>query len=278
MTFVRAGDRIIDYMPCRYGRSKLLFRGPRQRMQGRYVAVFGGTETYGRFVPRPWPALLQDRVGTEVVNLGLQNAGVDVFLNEPILHDICAGAEVTVIQVLGAANMSNRLYAVHPRRNDRFLRASPMLKALYPDMDFADLNFVRHLLAALAERSPDRFLVVQQELREAWLARMKALLTRIPGRKVLLWLSDRAPEDALSPGIGPGRDPLFVDAELLADLRTHVADIVVVAVTPQEVEQGRAGLVCGDLELPVAQELLGTVAHARAAETLAAALGRVSRP
>jgi hypothetical protein len=277
MSFERAGDRIIDYAPCRYGRSKLLFRGPRQRMQGRYIAVLGGTETYGRFMAQPWPALLQDQTGTEVVNLGLQNAGVDVFLNEPILHDICAGADVTVIQVLGAANMSNRFYAVHPRRNDRFLRASSMLKALYPDLDFAVLNFVRHLLAALADRSPDRFEVVRLELREAWLARMKLLLTRIPGRKVLLWLTDHAPGNAVPPGSGLGRDPLFVDADMLADLRTHVADIVTVSVTPQQVADGRAGLVFGDLDLPVVQDMLGTHAHDQAAGALADTIARLSR-
>jgi hypothetical protein len=278
MTFERAGDRIIDYAPCRYGRSKLIFRGPRQRMQGRYIAVLGGTETYGRFVPRPWPALLEDHIGTEVVNLGLQNAGLDVFLNEPILHDICAGAEATVIQVLGAANMSNRFYAVHPRRNDRFLRASSMLRALYPDLDFATLNFVRHLLAVLAESSPDRFLVVRHELREAWLARMKALLVRIPGRKVLVWLSDHAPDDPLPSGAPLGRDPLFVDGDLLADLRTHVSDMVTVVVTPQEIAEGRKGLLFGDLDLPVAQEMLGALAHQHTAEALATSLARLPRP
>jgi len=278
MTFERAGDRTIDYMPCRYGRSKLLFRGPRQRMQGRYIAVLGGTETYGRFVPQPFPQLLQDRTGIEVVNLGLQNAGVDVFLNEPILHDICAGAEVTIIQVLGAANMSNRFYAVHPRRNDRFLRASPLLKALYPDVDFAVLNFVRHLLVALADRSPDRFDVVRHELREAWLARMKALLVRIPGRKVLLWLSDHAPADAGPADSTPGRDPLFVDADMLAHLGRHVTDIAAVVATPQQIADGRAGLVFNDLDLPVAQEMLGTLAHLSAVEALADLVGRPAHP
>jgi len=277
MTFERAGDRTIDYMPCRYGRSKLTFRGPRQRMLGRYIAALGGTETYGRFVPNPYPQLLQDQTGTEVVNLGLQNAGLDVFLNEPVLHDICAGAELTVIQVLGAANMSNRFYAVHPRRNDRFLRASPMLRALYPDLDFAVLNFVRHLLAALADRSPERFEVVRHELREAWLARMKALLVRIPGRKVLLWLSDHAPDDAPPAGTALRRDPLFVDADMLADLRTHVTDIVTVVATPQQIDDGRAGLIFNDLDLPVAQEMLGTLVHIRAAEALTATVARLPR-
>ena len=44
-----------------------------------------------------------------------------VFVNEPTVIDICSKALVTVVQLMGAQNTSNRFYAVHPRRNDRFL-------------------------------------------------------------------------------------------------------------------------------------------------------------
>ena len=277
MTFEGVGARAIDYMPCRYGRSKLQFRGPRRKMQGRYIVVLGGTETYGRFVPEPYPALLEQRIGMETANLGLVNAGIDVFINEPIVHDLCAGAVATVIQVLGAANMSNRFYAVHPRRNDRFLRASSMLRAIYPDLDFADFNFTRHLLAVLAERSESAFAMVRQELREAWLARMRILLTRIPGPKVLLWLSDHPPRGEGDEPRPYGRDPLFVDAEMLGLLRAHVADIVVVSVGPDAMADGRRGLIYPDLDEPVAQEMLGTIAHMRAAEALTPIIGARSR-
>ncbi len=277
MTFEGGGAHAIDYMPCRYGRSKLLFRGPKRKMQSHYVAVLGGTETYGRFVPEPYPTLLERRGGIETANLGLVNAGIDVFINEPMIQDLCAGAKVTVIQVLGAANMSNRFYAVHPRRNDRFLRASGLLKALYPDIDFAEFNFTRHLLASLAERSESAYALVRQELREAWLARMKILLTRIPGPKVLLWLSDHPPRDAGDEPRPFGQDPLFVDAEMLAQLRPHVADVAIVSVGSDALAEGRRGLVYSDLDEPVAQDMLGTVAHVRAAEALAPIIAAQSR-
>ncbi len=61
---------------------------------------------------------------------------------------------MTVIQVMGAHNMSNRFYAVHPRRNDRFLRASlGCCKTIYPEVDFTEFNFTRHMLTALATHS-----------------------------------------------------------------------------------------------------------------------------
>jgi hypothetical protein len=269
MTYEDRGPQAVDCLPCRYGRSKLVFRGPKKALKGPYVAVLGGTETYGRFQANPFPDLLERATGVEVVNLGLPNAGIDVFVGEPVFQDLCAGAALTVVQVLGAANMSNRFYAVHPRRNDRFLRASPMMKALYPDLDFAEMNFTRHLLAALAAQSEVKFAVVREELRQAWVARMRTFLMRLPGPKVLLWLSDHAPRDGGDEPMPLGRDPLFVDQEMLADLRSHVSDIVIVAVTPEEMERGRSGMIVPDLEVPVAQDMLGTLAHERAAGALA---------
>ena len=79
----------------------------------------------------------------------------------------CANAQVTVIQILGAHNMSNRFYTVHPRRNDRFLRASPMLRGIYHDVDFTEFNFTRHMLSRLREISEERFALVVEELKTA---------------------------------------------------------------------------------------------------------------
>ena len=61
MAYEYAGEAALDYFPCRYGQSKLLFRGPRRRLEGAYVAAIGGTETYGKFVPDPYPALARMR-------------------------------------------------------------------------------------------------------------------------------------------------------------------------------------------------------------------------
>ena len=81
-----------------------------------YCAVIGGSETYGKFVERPYPDLLQDMTGFPVVNLGCANAGADVFALDETVMDICKNAEITVIQLTGAQNISNRYYSVHPRR------------------------------------------------------------------------------------------------------------------------------------------------------------------
>ena len=93
------------------------------------MAFLGGSETYGKFIQDPFPDLVERALGMTCVNLGYMNAGVDAFIHEAEVLSLAAAAEITVIQLMGAQNMSNRLYRVHPRRNDRFLTASSMMKS-----------------------------------------------------------------------------------------------------------------------------------------------------
>ncbi|HFQ14997.1 MAG TPA: hypothetical protein ENK41_01470 [Rhodobacteraceae bacterium] len=267
MTYENLGGGALDYYPCRYGKSKLLFRGPKRKLDQPYVAVIGGTETYGKFIERPYPAMLEEAFGCSFVNLGCVNAGLDVFSNDQSIMDICRGADVTVVQITGAQNLSNRFYAVHPRRNDRFLRASNLLKTIYRGVEFTDINFTRHLLKVLWEASPDKFSMVEAELKEAWTGRMKRLVSRLEGKVVLLWLADHAPDHA--PSFAPDNpDPLFIDRDMLEQLRPFVSDIAEVVVSPEEIAEGRAGLVHGEVEAPAAGEMLGSVAQEKAAAAL----------
>ncbi|OIP85979.1 MAG: hypothetical protein AUK37_03530 [Rhodobacterales bacterium CG2_30_65_12] len=267
MAYHDLGEGALDYVPCRYGKSKLLFRGPKRRLDTLFVAMLGGTETYGKFVAYPYPALTEELIGTPVVNFGLVNAGLDVFANDETVMRATCDAAVTVIQITGAQNTSNRFYAVHPRRNDRFLRASTLLKSIYRDLDFTEFNFTRHLLTALRAASADKFAIVEEELKQAWVARMKTLVARIGSRVVLLWLSDHDPEHA-STCTENGSDPLFVDREMLQQVAPYVSGLVEVVVSPEDVADGFQGLVYSDLEEPAARGLLGLTAHDKAARAL----------
>ncbi|WP_424940998.1 DUF6473 family protein [Aliiroseovarius sp. S253] len=266
MAYESLGKGSLDYSPCRYKTSKLLFRGPKRDLNTPYVAVLGGTETYGRFTEHPYPDLLEASLGRVVVNFGCPNAGLDVFLNDPALMKLCNGASDVVIQLPGAQNLSNRFYAVHPRRNDRFLRASSMLRYLYPELDFTDYHFTRHLLSALQSTCAQRFAVVRKELQQAWVGRMKGLLSRLDKRATLVWMSDHPighqSDDAL------GSDPLFVDRVMIENVRPFVRDLVHVVLTPDEIESGQKGLVHSDMDAAAAHMMLGTLAHERAARKL----------
>ena len=275
MAFEHPGDGALDYSPCRYGESRLLFRGPRKRLEDPCVVCFGGTETYGKFIPEPFPDLLAQRFDATVVNMGAVNAGIDVYLGDRTLIDAARAARVTVIQVMGAHNLSNRFYTVHPRRNDRFLSASTLMKTIYRDVDFTEFAFTRHLLGALQARSAERFGLVVEELRLSWIARMKALLERVGTPTVLVWVGARPPAPAGAP-VAPlsDRDPPLVDRGMLDALRPHLTEYVEVVASPEALAAGTEGMVFTDLEAPAAAELLGVPVHREVAAQLAPVLSR----
>jgi len=266
MAYEYQGEGALDYFPCRYGTSKLLFRGPRRKLEGDYVAVIGGTETYGKFVEKPFPALVEDGLDMPVVNFGYVNAGLDVFLQEPVVLDACAGAKVTVIQLIGAQNMSNRFYAVHPRRNDRFLRASTLMKTVFREVDFTEYHFTRHMLSHMKTNFPDKYAILENELKTAWVARMKGLLQKFEGPTVLLWLEDHHPPGREKDTLGA--DPLMVDEEMVAEIRPYATQLVRVCPTHAARIQGTAGMRFAPLDEPAAAEMPGPAVHAEIADTL----------
>ena len=266
MSFEHPGAGALDYFPCRYGLSKTMFRGPRQRIEGRYAVALGGIETYGKFIATPWPLLVERATGRQMVNLGCLGAGIDAYLNDPPVMQLAAAAELRVLQVMGAQGLSNRFYVVHPRRNDRFLRATPALQRLYPEVDFTEFAFVRHMIQGLLRRDADRFAVVADELRDAWVWRMKEFLSQLGGPTILLWFADRAPG---VPGVRTrlsGQSPLMVDAGMLETMRPQVVDIVQV-VSPPHIGPAE-GMIYHPLDELVAAELPGPASHERVAAAL----------
>ncbi len=269
MTYSRLVGRSLDYSPCQYGRSKLLFRGPKSSVEGDYVAFLGSTETYGKFVEKPFPSLVGGALGMAALNLGCVNAGIDAFLEDETVIDLCRDARSVVVQAMGAHKMSNRLYRVHPRRNDRFVAASPALQALYPEVDWSEIHFTRHLMTVLASVGPERFESVRAELCEAWVRRMRLLVQRIEAPVTLLWISDRSPAEG---GEDPvGGEPLFVTAEMIAAVRPALAGICELPARAQRQEPD-PGMVCPETDMPAARELPGPEDHAEIAAQLAATL------
>lgn len=271
MAYVSPGDGSLDYYPCRYGTSRLIFRGPRRDLSLPFVAALGGTETYGKFVPEPFTTLIEGGTGLRMVNLGCMNAGVDVYLRDPAIMGLVARAQATVVQVMGAQNLNNRFYTVHPRRNDRFVHASAHLRSIFRDVDFTEFNFTGHMLQTLQAVSADRFEVLAEELRAAWVLRMKSLLAALPGKVALLWVAEGRPPD-------PGRradltkTPILVDSEMLAAVRGMAAACVEVVISPEALARRADGMAYGALDAPATRHLPGPAAHREVANALAPVL------
>lgn len=268
MTCDVLGPQALDYLPCHYGMSKLQFRGPARKLDSPYVAFLGGTVTYGRFVEQPYPLLVEYMTGFASVNLGQVNAGVDVFGKDAFVPDAAHHARATVLEVPGAINLSNRFYTVHPRRNDRFVRCSPLLKRLFPEVDFTLFSFTQHLVAHLYKHDPSRFALVAKALQQTWLRRMGQLLRKIDGPVVLLWLADTPPPDRGH--MGNTLAPRFVTRHMLDALSSF--DTVQVKVIFDPPSRDIGGKIVGLGQEAAAQRVPGPEVHDRIARALLPAL------
>jgi len=257
--------------------SRIFFRGPRRRLDSPYIAFIGGTETFGKFLEKPLPAMAEKELKQPCVNFGCVNGGVDAFVNDPTIMAACHDAQATVVQVMGANYLSNRFYSVHPRRNDRFLRASTVMQAIYNEVDFADFTFTRHMLGSLYEKSPERFDIVVQELREAWVARMKNMLGQIGPNAVLLWFSretlDDTPWNLRDSGLQA--DPLFINASMIDELRHLVQEVVVANPSDIALQQGTKGMYFSPMQAKAAAELMGVAAHLEASAKVTPVLRKI---
>lgn len=260
----------LSYAPCRYGGSRMLFRGPRKRLDRPYLAFLGSTATYGKFIKKPFVMQVEEAMRQPCVNLGCVNGGIDVFLGDADVLDVCRSAEMTVLQIMGAHVLSNRFYSVHPRRNDRFLAASTVLQAIYHDVDFTDCTFTRHMLGKLHATSVERFETVVQELRAAWSARMRTLIEAIGDKVILLWLADTPMTDqhwSKHPSQMQA-DPLFVTRSMVDELEPLVRGIVEVTPSPAALGEGVRGMFFPPSQQQAATEMLGVACHREASQRL----------
>lgn len=268
MAYEYASEINLDYFPCRYGTSRNLFRGPRRDLSQPYAVTLGGSETYGKFIQKPFPNLVEDQTNITTVNLGFMNAGLDVYIKDQVIMDIAAEARVCVVQIMGALNMTNRFYAVHPRRNDRFLHASPLLQTIFSDVDFTQYNFTRHMLSGLQIASREKFAHVMNEIRTAWVARMKFLLSKMKGRTVLLWIgASQPPKTAYFKE--DERNPLMIDAQMIEMLKEQVTSYVEYIPSAKSLLRGVDGMAFGPFDLPAARLLPGVDVHREIATLIA---------
>ena len=266
MMTIPAGVGTLDYFPCRYGTSRAVFRGPARSLARPYIAVLGGSATFGKYVEQPFACLVEQALGAPVANLGALTAGVDFYLSDPPVLEVAARAEVAVVQVTGAEALSNPFYSVHSRRNDRFLAATPALRALFPQVDVADIHFTRHLLQVLKRSDESAYARVVQGLKAAWLDRMRQLLAQLPKRRVLLWMADAPPPDRAET-LDPA--PPFIDRTMLDALRPEVDEVVIATPSARARSLAPFDMIYPETEAALAACLPGAAMHAEVAAELA---------
>ena len=121
------------------------------------------------------------------MNLAIPQSDPDAYLAENSILNIARGAVACVIELGGVQNCSNAFYRTHPRRNDRFIAPTPALLALYPDVDFTNIHFTRHLLKTLFHTDADRFADVKRTLTDNWREKIEQLINHVQVPSILIW-------------------------------------------------------------------------------------------
>lgn len=251
MTYVRHSAPALNYSACHYPGLEMAFRGPKRSLSDPYITFLGGTAFYGRYVTQAIPDRVEAAIGLGCVNLGLMNGGVGVMGCEAMLA-LANGGAATVVEVVGAHNLTNQFYRVHPRRNDRLVAPTRLFRQVFPELDLCDVHFTRHLLSMMKRDAPNRYDTVVEELRSAWVEHMARLLEGLKGPSILLWIVP-APVPGAEPGLD--QDPLLVDRASIQAVSGLVDRVVEVRETPAILAQGRLGMQVPETDSQIASAL-----------------------
>ena len=179
--------RPVDFILCQYGNSKNLFRGPKKSCKHSYGVCLGGADTFGGKVPGPFSAILEREMGMPVFNLGAQHSGAGFYTEDDAILEIVENAQVIFIEAPIVVNQSNPFYRVHPRRNDRFVTALGPLYDLFPEADFVECHFTKHLITKLISIDSVRADIVFRALQDEWGRNLTIMRARWCAKTVVHW-------------------------------------------------------------------------------------------
>jgi LPS sulfotransferase NodH len=159
------------------------FRGPPVNTSAPYLAFIGASQTFGRFVPRPFPCILGTRLGIPVLNLAVGGAGPRHYLAHNYL-ELINGAEAVVIQVMSGRAASNSLFDNSESGGIiGHVRGEPF--AVRADEFYSRFE---------QSYSRPRFEEIINETRNDYMSSFIQLLRKIVVPKILFWFSRRHPQ------------------------------------------------------------------------------------
>jgi hypothetical protein len=165
----------------------LFVRGPRLETleKGGYFVCLGAAHTFGRFCARPFPTILQDRIGLPVLNISHGGAGPAFFCgdNECLLRYL-NDARFVVVQVMSGRSASNSLF-----ESDGVGHFKCRSDGTYLGCDEAFTDLIKSQPKPLLAR-------IVRETRQSWCTSFQQLLLDINAPKILFWFSTRTPQYA----------------------------------------------------------------------------------
>jgi len=182
---------VVDYHMYELDGTGLRFRGPRlERLptDGYFVCI-GAAQTFGCLCERPFPVLLQDRLGLPALNLGYGGAGPSFFLKHAALLEYINKARFAVVQVMSGRSESNRMFdsgglEYLTRRSDG--------QKMSADRAYNELLMGSNR-SVVAFAGPTEVRRLVDESRQNWIANYRKLLDAITVPKILFWFAKRNP-------------------------------------------------------------------------------------
>ncbi len=234
--YARRDHRVVDYQLYRCSDTGLVFRGPEPRdlKQGQYFACLGAAQPFGCFCERPYPTLLQERLGLPVLNLGHGGAGASFFLKHQPLLDRVNRAAFAIVQIMSGRSESNSMFDSSgweylTRRTDGARMSSI---AAYSELlrSAAPASFrIGQREAYFLLRPPPHVEKVVAETRANWVQSHKTLLSRISVPTILLYFSKRQPsyrELYCNVHLLLNDFPQLVNAEMIQQVRDEASAYV----------------------------------------------------
>ncbi len=180
MSYQNRDAHIIDYK-CYQLNGWNGIRGPKVDTTKPYIVCVGAAQTFGPFCEKPFPILLADKQGIQVLNLGLGGATPDQFLSKNLLEPI-NNSILAIIQILSGRCGSNSRYTFIRNhlgiRHDDFEVVNPLVF-----WEYAGKKYRKKLLNKLVN-----------ETRKDYIYKMIALIQSVKVPKILFYFSTKKPE------------------------------------------------------------------------------------
>jgi len=189
---------IVDYQAYCLEGTGVWLRGPKPAKldAGQYAVCLGAAQTYGCFCERPYPAILERRLGFTMLNLGWGGAGPLFFLRQRPLLDYVNRARFIVVQVMSARSEDNSVFEsggrelLRRRADGVEMDAASAYRAMLHDGRGTKLG---RLWESVAHKTERRVRAVVEETRENWVRHFVELLKLVRVPRILFWFSKRSP-------------------------------------------------------------------------------------
>lgn len=180
--YVKTDTKLIEYPTYYY--KKMEFRGEEPNLNKEFIACLGSAHTFGRYIERPFPDLLQDNLNMQVLNLGRPAGQPYLCCTENNLLDLVNKSKLCIIQVFSArfSNNSEVRYIGH----NHF------------EYNGTEIPTMEYWKGKLSKYNNNAEKMIQESI-ETYIKDMKELFDKIKVPKILFWFSKRKPGSLFDP-------------------------------------------------------------------------------